>query len=119
MSVHSRRRRTLVATTAFLTLVVLASPSRAGNVTIRGNNQAWHPRTVTISEGEKVTWKAVDMTHTVTAWKGDWSKNVTLSAGEKTHKTFNNSGTYKFRCTLHSDIVAGKCEGMCGKVKVT
>ncbi|HEV8564195.1 MAG TPA: plastocyanin/azurin family copper-binding protein [Actinomycetota bacterium] len=119
MSVHSRGRPTLLAVAAFLTLIVLASPSRAAAVTIRGNNQAWHPRTVTISEGEKVRWKAVDMTHTVTAWKGDWSKDVTLSAGEKTHKTFNHSGTYRFRCTLHSDIVAGKCEGMCGKVKVT
>jgi plastocyanin len=119
MSVHGRVRRTLVVVAALSTVIVIASPSQADNVTVKGNNQAWHPKAVTISQGEKVTWKAVDTTHTVTAYKGDWSKDVTLSAGEKTHKTFNHAGTYKFRCTIHSDIVAGKCEGMCGKVKVT
>jgi plastocyanin len=119
MPVHSRARRTLVVIAALSMVFVLASPSHAANKTIRGNNQSWHPRTVTISEGDKVTWKAIDTTHTVTAYKGDWTKNVTLSPGEKTHKTFNHSGTYRFRCTIHSSIVAGKCEGMCGKVKVT
>ena len=119
MPVHSRVRRTLVAIAALSTVIVLASPSQAGNVTVRGNNQAWHPRTANISEGEKVTWKAIDTTHTVTAWKGNWSKNVTLSPGEKTHRIFHHAGTYRFRCTIHSDIVAGKCQGMCGKVKVT
>ena len=120
MSMHGRARRTLVVVLAALsTVIAIASPSQADNVTVRGNNQAWHPKTVTISAGDRVTWKAVDTTHTVTAYKGDWSKDVTLSPGEKTHKTFNNTGTYKFRCTIHSDIVAGVCEGMCGKVKVT
>lgn len=119
MSVHIRVRRTLVAVAALTTVIVLVSPSQAGNVTVRGNNEAWHPKTAKISEGEKVTWKAVDMTHTVTAWKGDWTKNVTLSAGEKTHKTFNNTGTYWFRCTIHSSLAGGNCDGMCGKVKVS
>ena len=119
MTVHARFRRAFVAIAALSMTLVLASPSHAANETIRGNNMKWHPKSVEISVGDKVTWKAVDTTHTVTSWKGDWSKDVTLSPGEKTHKTFNKKGTFRFRCTIHSDIVGGKCEGMCGKVKVT
>jgi plastocyanin len=119
MTLHVPIRRTLVVVVALSMTLVLASPAHAAKVTIKGNNQKWHPKTVEISIGDKVTWKAVDTTHTVTAWKGDWSKDTTLSPGEKTSKTFKKKGTYRFRCTIHSSIVSGKCEGMCGKVKVT
>ncbi|HEY7400839.1 MAG TPA: plastocyanin/azurin family copper-binding protein [Actinomycetota bacterium] len=116
---HARLRRILGAVTTLSLAFVLASPAHAANETIKGNNQKWHPKSVEISVGDKVTWKAIDTMHTVTAWKGDWTKNTTLSPGEKTSRTFNKKGTFRFRCTIHSSIVMGTCEGMCGKVKVT
>ena len=100
-------------------VLALAGPAQAGTVRVRGNNQRWHPHSVTISAGTRVIWRAVDTTHTVTAYRGNWSKDTTISAGSTTSFTFNNAGTYKYRCTIHSSIVNHRCEGMCGKVVVT
>jgi plastocyanin len=78
----------------------------------------WRPKITDVAQGTKVVWKSVTGTHTVTAYGGGWSKNTTISAGERTSFTFNSSGVFKFRCTLHSTLTSGKCSGMCGKVVV-
>ena len=113
------RRTALALSMSALVVIALSGTAQAGGDHIRGNNQRWHPATVTISEGTRVTWRAVDVTHTVTAYGGNWSKNVTISAGEHTRKTFHNAGTFKFRCTIHSTLSGGNCTGMCGRVEVT
>jgi plastocyanin len=67
-----------------------------------------------------VVWRnPTNKTHTVTAYGRGWSKNVTLSPGERTRHTFRGTGTFKYRCTVegHSDLSDGKCVGMCGKVR--
>jgi plastocyanin len=73
---------------------------------------------VSIAKGAKVTWKAVNSNHTVTAYGGNWSKDTTINQGQSTSKTFKRSGVYKFRCRFHSTLVNGVCSGMCGKVTV-
>ncbi len=97
-------------------------PAASGATLIRGvstsNGFRWRPKVTDVAKGAKVTWKAVDGTHTVTAYTGNWNKNTTISQGQTTAFTFNNTGVYKFRCTLHSTLSNGTCSGMCGKVVV-
>ena len=110
--------RVLAVVGALALVLALASPAQAA-VRIRGNNQRWHPHRVDITTGTRVVWRAVDTTHTVTSYSSNWSKNTTINAGERTSFTFNNTGTFKFRCTIHSTLSNGVCSGMCGKVVVT
>ena len=116
----SHRRAVLALVMSALLVVALSGPAQAGGVArIRGNNRRWHPSSVSVTQGTRVVWRAVDVTHTVTAYGGNWSKDVTLSAGERTSKTFRHAGTFKFRCTIHSTLIGGDCSGMCGRVVVT
>lgn len=117
-SFRTRAARTLAVAAVLLLVLALAGPARAGSTRIRGRAQRWHPQSLTISAGTRVVWKAVDTTHTVTAYRGSWSKNTTIAAGDTTGFRFRNSGTYRYRCTIHSSIVSGRCQGMCGKVTV-
>ena len=76
----------------------------------------WKPHAVSVAVGTKVVWKAVTGTHTVTAYKGRWSKSTTIAQGATTSFTFRSAGVYKFRCLFHSSLTDGVCSGMCGKV---
>jgi plastocyanin len=100
---------------------VAAQPAQAA-VVIKGVNTTsgfrWKPHAVSVAKGTKVVWKAVEGTHTVTAWKGPWSKDTTISQGTSTSFTFKQTGVYKFRCRFHSSLVNGVCGGMCGRVTV-
>jgi len=108
----------VVALVSVLSMVSTAS----GAVLVRGvstsNGFRWRPKIVDINSGTRVKWKAVSATHTVTATSNNWNKSTTINQGETTGFTFNNNGTYRYRCTLHSDIVNGTCSGMCGKIVV-
>ena len=115
------RRLTLM--TAAIVLVLACTVQSAGAaVVIKGGDTTagfrWRPRSVSVSVGTKVTWKAVSGSHTVTAYKGKWKKSTTLSQGAATSFTFTSAGVYKFRCVFHSTLVDGVCSGMCGKVVV-
>jgi plastocyanin len=116
-------RRHLIALTLAAVLVgaVAAQPAQAA-VLIKGVSTSagfrWQPHAVTVGRGAKVVWKAVAGTHTVTAWKGAWSKNTTIGQGASTSFTFRKVGVYRFRCLFHSTLVNGVCSGMCGRVTV-
>src|SRR6478609_8909521 len=79
-------RRNLVAIALAATLLgsVAAQPAEAA-VVIKGVKTTvgfrWKPHAVSIRRGTKVVWKAVTGTHTVTAWKGRWSKSTTIAQG--------------------------------------
>ena len=108
---------------AAVVLVLAIAGAASGAVLVRGlRNDAganvWRPKRVDISAGQTVKWKAFEGSHTVTAYGGNWSMNVTLAQGEATTRRFNNNGTYRFRCTFHSSLSNGTCSGMCGKVLV-
>jgi plastocyanin len=119
--------------TMFAAFIIAAGPvgAQAGaqaQGTVRGGHQTvhatsghnWNPATSRVSRGTKVVWKnPTNTTHTVTAYGGGWSKNTTLHSGDHTSFTFNSSGTFKFRCTIHSTLSNGNCSGMCGKVVVS
>lgn len=106
--------------------IVLLAPVAAGD-TRRFKAQGcredphWEPRVRRITKGDRIVWKnPTDCEHTVTAWKGRWSKDTTLEPGERTTKRFRRAGRFKFRCMTpgHSIVEDGVCRGMCGKVRV-
>lgn len=79
----------------------------------------WDPVTRHSAPGDRVVWKnPTRKVHTVTAYGGGWSKNVTLQPGDRTGKAFSTKGSYYFRCTRHSELHDGECHGMCGYVHV-
>ena len=123
-----RRMRTSLVLVAFLILTVVAAtgavakgrqtPTRATK-TVKGIVSHWSPTTVRISTGDTIKWKAVSGTHTVTAYGGNWHFNHGLATGQVEDRRFSHTGTFRFRCTIHSTLTNGVCSGMCGKVVVT
>jgi plastocyanin len=117
-------RRAALVLALMAGFVSAGAPLTDAAVLIRGvstsNGPRWKPKSVSINKGAKVVWKAVSGPHTVTAYKGPWNKNTSLSRGEKTSFTFKKNGVYKYRCMIqgHSSLVNGVCTGMCGKVTV-
>lgn len=70
---------------------------------------AFNPATITIPKGTTVTWAQKDSAiHTVTADSFDSGR---LGQGQTFSFTFNQAGTFEYRCTIHPS--------MRGKVIVT
>lgn len=71
-------------------------------VTVENEDFAFYPKEVVIARGGTVTWKQRDYeAHTVT---GSDFKSPSLSQGQTYSHTFNEVGTYEYRCTLHPDM---------------
>ena len=34
-------------------------------------------------------------------------------------RTFNQSGTFRYYCTIHGSVSNGNCSGMCGRIVVS
>ena len=83
-------------------------------MTISVGNNFYDPASVTVTTGSTVTWSwASGGSHTVTFEDGQGSSAV-QSSGE-INRTFNVSGNFRFRCTLHSTNYSS---GMVGSVVV-
>jgi plastocyanin len=85
------------------------------------NDNDWNPSFRHINPGDRIVWKnpaRFDKVHNVKSRGNNWNFFETLSPGESTDKRFNNTGTYKYRCTLHSRVNNGRCRGMCGRIHV-
>jgi plastocyanin len=122
MSSGSPRRRILVLTLALAMALALALAGTASaRQVVRTMNNFYSPKSPSVSTGEKVVWKnPSNRDHTVSAYGGNWSKDVRLDPGDRTSMTFNQAGTYKFRCMIlgHSNLSGGQCSGMCGRIRV-
>ena len=116
----SHRRRVAALVLALGAVAVMPATSQGGTFTVKATgNKTFNPASLSVSKGSKVVWKNPDDDdHTVTAYGRGWSKNARLDQGESTSFTFRRTGTYKYRCTLHSKLDGGTCNGMCGKVRV-
>jgi plastocyanin len=81
------------------------TPASTSSVTIQ--NFAFSPPDITVKKGTTVTWTNQDSTpHTVTEMDtqtGPDSGN--LNPGAKYTFTFNQSGTFKYHCTLHPEML--------------
>lgn len=103
-------------------LVTTFGVALAERVRVRATSERWRPAHLFITEGDKVVWKNPDdRRHNVVAYGGGWQFNEMLQPGEQARRVFEvraGGDPYAYRCTLHSAIVDGRCEGMCGLVHV-
>jgi plastocyanin len=80
-----------------------STPSSTDKVSIE--NFSFSPATITVKKGTTVTWTNNDTTaHTVTADSGNAFDSGTMEQGKTFSHTFNSTGTFKYHCTLHSDM---------------
>jgi plastocyanin/type 1 glutamine amidotransferase len=66
--------------------------------------QAFQPDSVTVSQGDMVTWEfdQAAATHSVTSTSGNWTIDETRNAGgAAVTRSFNTPGTYTFNCKFH------------------
>lgn len=112
-----------VLVVATLSGVVDASPARGTVTTIRAvastySSPHWTPKRVRIDPGTRVEWLAVNDDHALVAYGNNWTYNRPLPEGASVTRRFRHRGIFFFRCTIHSTVVNGVCQGMCGKVVV-
>lgn len=110
-------RRSVTAVLVFVMVLVLAAPAHAAPV-IRASGTRWSPATLTVDRGTVVRWKGVSGVHHLRAYGGNWTFERSLPPGTRVQRRFNRSGRYRFYCTIHATVSAGRCSGMCGKVVV-
>jgi plastocyanin len=81
------------------------SPASTDSVTIQ--NFAFLPGDITVKKGTTVTWTNKDSTtHTVSEMDGKQGPNSgDLSSGDKYVFTFNDVGSFKYRCNIHPDML--------------
>lgn len=125
----TRGRRFLFAVAlATASLVALPATAPADTFRVRAvgdspTNFRWKPSFRHITKGNRIRWKnTTSVTHRVTAYSANWSKDTAIAPGEATRKRFRKRGTYKYRCTVpgHSTLASdGSCSGMCGVIHVT
>lgn len=121
---RSMRRSLLIS--ILLAAVVSIAPTAQAAVVVKAvqsdaspTGYAFRPKTLEVAVGTKVTWKAVAGSHDVTATSKNWKKKSALQIGVPTSFTFKDTGTFRYRCTVHSSMVDGRCQGQCGKVIVS
>jgi plastocyanin len=113
-----RRIKHMLVAGAVAALVLGQAFPASASVLVRAKCNFFSPKAVSVGKGTRVVWKSACKSHTVTAYSSNWSKNVTLSQGQTTARTFKVKGVFKYRCKFHSTLSGGVCSGMCGKVTV-
>ncbi len=117
-------RKLIVCLLVIAALGVFAAPSTGATYRVRAGKNAdgdwvWKPNFRHIEPGNRIKWtNPTGKRHSVTAYGGGWSKDVTLSPDEVTYKKFNSEGVYRYRCKFHSSVSNGSCSGMCGIIHV-
>jgi plastocyanin len=82
----------------------LASAAVSGGVTIQ--NFAFAPKTITVSQGDTVSWSNRDsVAHSATADDGSFDTGLLEKGSSATH-TFSQAGTFQYHCTPHPNMTA-------------
>ena len=95
-----------VAVAASLGVAVAGVPAQAGSSkTVAVKNNSFSPTSVKIKKGSKVVWKWTQggVPHNVTPASGAGSK-TSSKKGFTYSKTFSKAGTFKYVCTIHSNM---------------
>jgi plastocyanin len=98
------RKLVAVAVTAFVVATVPAHAAATKTVAVKNNS--FSPSTVSIKKGGKVTWKWTQggVAHNVTPPNGTGGSATSSKKGFTFSKTFTKAGTYKYVCTIHSNM---------------
>lgn len=82
-------------------------PATASN-TVSISNFAFNPASLTIKQGDTVTWTNQDSApHTVTSDSGNELASTKLASGQTYSHTFNTLGTFDYHCSIHT-MMKGK-----------
>jgi plastocyanin len=117
-----RGTRKGIATLVLAVGLTLGTSGIADAVTVgvRGiSPNVWSPKVRRIASGSSVRWFAVNTRHNVTSRGANWRYVRTLRRGTSVARRFNRRGTFRFRCTIHSQLAPGVCHGMCGSIVVS
>lgn len=87
-------------------LLATASPAAAKTVSIDIKNFMFLPMTVTITEGDTVTWTNRDQIPHTVAEKTKLFRSAALDTGDSYSHAFDKAGTYDYFCTLHPQMLA-------------
>ena len=87
-------------------LLVAASPAAAKTVTIDIKNFMFMPMTVTVAEGDTVTWTNRDQVPHTVAEKNHKFRSAALDTNDAYSHVFDTAGTYDYFCTLHPQMFA-------------
>ena len=123
-----RRRpqmRLRVLSVASLSILLVLGPvgsAYADTERVRGifdGSYVWRPKTRSIVDGDAIRWRAVEGNHNVQSRGSNWSYFRSLPQGTSVTRTFNQTGTFRYYCTIHGNVSGGNCSGMCGRIVVT
>jgi LPXTG-motif cell wall-anchored protein len=96
------KRLALVSGIAMVAVVAAAGVALAADVTIQ--NFQFQPASVTVTEGDSVTWTNQDAApHTATADDGSFDTG-TLNQGDSGSLTFDNVGSFAYHCSFHPSM---------------
>lgn len=111
----------LVAVLVLALSIAMTGIVLAARVRVRASGEAWRPAHLFIDQGDTVVWKNPGgRRHNVVAYGGGWRFRETLDPGDSARRVFDQARTepFRYRCTIHSALVQGRCEGMCGLIHV-
>jgi plastocyanin len=95
------------------------SGTMAATKKVRAKGEKWRPVHTYIGRNDSVRWtNPTNNVHDIKAYGKGWTFSKILQPDQKATRRFKKRGTFKFRCVRHSEIVSGKCQGMCGIVHV-
>ncbi len=120
-----RRTSALIICIILLALPALAAPppppptpgspggsSSGQTINIDISGFAFSPSSITISPGDTVVWTNKDSApHTVTSTSGAELVSGTIAAGSTFSHTFNNAGTFGYKCEFHPSMTGSVTVG--------
>lgn len=98
---------TVVAASMLMLMGVgAASAQETTDVQVGGDQDRFTPENVTVEEGDTVTFTWAGGTHNVTFDDGVESE-TTADQGTNFERTFDDEGTFDYRCTIHGNVMTG------------
>lgn len=107
---------------ALLGIMGIPAMGEAATVGVKATDYlTWSPKVARVVKGDRVTFKNPTFEpHDFKPYKGPWNNKsqVMLEPGDSVKRRFTKKGKHLYRCTLHSSVIDGVCDGMCGIVRV-
>ena len=100
------RRTTTILAIGLLLPLVIPGVARGADPTVTMEGSAFLPSDLTISTGDTVTWTNKDPAlHDAVDNGGTWT-TPKLNPNQSASVTFDEAGTYAYRCSLHGNMRA-------------
>jgi plastocyanin len=94
--------RTAIVLAGLVAVALGATSARAADESVTTRDFAFSPGTVTVTEGDTVTWTNADATaHTATGGAFDTER---LDPGQTATVTFSTAGSFAYVCAIHPQM---------------